>query len=263
MISQWISSKKLALNVDKTKFMLISNRCNFLPVAQRHIDNTPIEHVQTFKYLGVTLSQNLSWSNHTNIIVKQAKKLLGFLYRSFYKTNPELILSFYKTVVRPRLDYNCIIWNPHLNKDILSLESVQKFALRMTSQDWSASYDSLCNKYNMPSLAVRRKYFILTYCFKYLNSHVYATRDFLVPKRHINPRLDHPFALDRFRVRTTARLNFFTYSAINQWNSLPFEIVSSPTVQSFKYSLKRHIFFSFFFLFLGYFNVSFASVYFM
>ncbi len=241
-IAHWVNSKKLVLNVDKTKFMLVSNRHNFLPDAHVYINNNEIERVTTFKYLGVTLSDKLSWSIHINNITKQARKLLGFLYRSFYKTNPDLIFTFYKTVVRPILDYNCLVWNPHLSKDIQKLEGVQKFALRMTSRDWSGSYATLCNMFNVPTLADRRKYFILTYCFKYLNSGVYSTRNLFTCKARINPRLDHPFALERFRVRTTSRLNFLTYSAIIHWNALPTHIVSAHTVMQFKGMVKRYIF---------------------
>ena len=140
------------------------------------------------------------------------------------------------------MDYNCLVWNPYLSKDIQALESVQKFALRMTSCDWSASYTTLCNKFDIPSLANRRKYFILTYCFKYINSCAYTTRNLFTCKTRINPRHDHPFALERFRVRTTSRFNFFTYSSVVEWNALPNHVVSARTVQQFKNNLKRHLF---------------------
>ena len=45
------------------------------------LNGMPLEQVETFKYLGVLLSSELSWSAH---IESKARKLTGLLYRRFY-----------------------------------------------------------------------------------------------------------------------------------------------------------------------------------
>ncbi len=48
--------------------------------------------------------------------------------------------------------------DPHLKKDIDTLEtSVQKFALKACSKQWSAPYDVLLSSLNLPTLAARRQ----------------------------------------------------------------------------------------------------------
>ena len=50
------------------------------------------------------------------------------------------ILALYKAHGLPMLDYACIVWDPHLRKDQLLLESVQHFALKIASQTWNSDY---------------------------------------------------------------------------------------------------------------------------
>ena len=49
------------------------------------VDGQPPERVQSYKYLGVHIPSDLSWSNHVSIVRSRAKKQLGMLYRRFYR----------------------------------------------------------------------------------------------------------------------------------------------------------------------------------
>ena len=48
---------------------------------------------------------------------------------------------------------------------------------------------------------------------------------------------DHNFKLYKPLVQTTIRRNFFTIKAINNWNSLPYEVVNAVSLDSFKSKL--------------------------
>ena len=113
--------------------MIISRkRETTLPSLPLTINEFVIERVETFKYLGVHISQNLSWSPHVKYVCTKAKRILGLLYRKFYNhTTSEAMLQLYISLVRPHVEYAATVWSPHLQKDVHALESVQKFALRM------------------------------------------------------------------------------------------------------------------------------------
>ena len=41
--------------------------------------------VRSYKYLGVVVSSDLSWSSHIQLVCMKAKKILGLIYRNFAK----------------------------------------------------------------------------------------------------------------------------------------------------------------------------------
>ena len=67
------------------------------------------------------------------------------LYRQFYQDADTTLKQLYVCNIRPHLEYACQVWDPYLKRDIDLLESVQKFALRVCSKQWNASYLALCN----------------------------------------------------------------------------------------------------------------------
>ena len=66
--------------------------------------------VHHYKYLGVWLSDNLSWEKHIQYVSNKARHHLGYIFRTFYLfCSPESLVHFYCTQVPPLLDYGCIL----------------------------------------------------------------------------------------------------------------------------------------------------------
>ena len=62
-----------------------------------------LEDVKEAKYLGVTLSNDLTWNTHICNITGKANKLLGFLRRNLKVRNETTKENAYKTIVRSNL----------------------------------------------------------------------------------------------------------------------------------------------------------------
>ena len=131
----WVSNNHLALNSDKCKVMMISRKRNPVPPPQFILQDTPLKQVEDYRYLGVLLTSDLSWSSHINSTCSKARKLIGLLYRRFYgNVDNQSLFELYNILVRPHLEYASPLWDPYLIKDIAKLESVQKFALKLCSK---------------------------------------------------------------------------------------------------------------------------------
>ena len=137
-----------------------SRPCNFTPLF---LNGSKLERVSHFKYLGVRISDDLSWSKHFESICSKSRRSLGYIFRTFSPhCDPAAVLSLYKSQVLLVLEYTCVVWDPHLKKDQL-LESVQLFATRLSSRQWFAKSDTLNQYFNLPSLLDRHKYFKLLF----------------------------------------------------------------------------------------------------
>ncbi len=82
----------LSLNIDKTKELVVDYRRQSREHTPITIDNkTPVERVSSFKFLGVHITEDLTWSAHTDAVLKKAHQRLFFLrrLRNLLKRAPE------------------------------------------------------------------------------------------------------------------------------------------------------------------------------
>ena len=63
-ISGWLKVNKLSLNAKKSKFMIFKHVNKKIEPLSLTIENTNIERVRDFNFLGFTISENLEWKNH-------------------------------------------------------------------------------------------------------------------------------------------------------------------------------------------------------
>ena len=70
-------------------------------------------------------TESLSWSEQANCVSTRAKRTLGYIYCQFYRFCCGIaLLKLHSSLVLPILDYNSLIWDPHILKDIRQLDSV-------------------------------------------------------------------------------------------------------------------------------------------
>ena len=147
-------------------------------------------------------------------------------------------------LVRPLLEYATCVWDPYLRKDI-NIEKVQAFALKICLKEWHVNYDVLIETASIATLEKRRQY--LNQCQLYsiingLSSYeslptLPQERVYVNTLRITNRSLAQPFA------RTQLYYHYFLPSAIRLWNSLPQEVVTKESPQTFKRALMQHIMF--------------------
>ena len=155
-IEQWMTDNSLTLNATKCKQMLIT-RSKTYHHPQLYLSGQPLEQVQSYKYLGVIITSDLSWSVHIQSICLKSRRLVGLLYRQFYdNANSNTLRQFYLSCIRPHLEYACTVWDPHLAKEITLLENVQKFACKICCKSWLMDYDCMLAYLDIPSLQQRR-----------------------------------------------------------------------------------------------------------
>ncbi len=73
--------------------------------------NSTVTAVESFRFLGTTISQDLKWDNHIDSIVKKAQQRLYFL-RQLRKFNlpQELLKQFYSTIIESVLCTSITVW---------------------------------------------------------------------------------------------------------------------------------------------------------
>ena len=118
------------------------------------------------KYLGVHINSKLNWSTQCQMIAAKATKVLNVLRRTMFGCDLKARGRAYKAIVRPLLEYACVVWSPYTAKDVDLLEAVQRRAARWacgshwdpTTSSWSLSHTTCYQMLCLPTLCARRDY---------------------------------------------------------------------------------------------------------
>ncbi len=78
-LAGWCSDNNLSLNVEKTKEIVVDFRRVHSLHAPLTINGTTVERVSSTKFLGVHITEDLSWTNNTAALAKKAQQRLYFL----------------------------------------------------------------------------------------------------------------------------------------------------------------------------------------
>ena len=134
------------------------------------VNGVALEKVDNYKHLGIWITSTLSWSKQVTEVCRKARQKVGILFRKYYQhASTSTLLQLYLSCIRPDLEYAVAVWSPHQKCLINSLESVQKFSLRVCSKQWDTNYHTLLARYNIPSLFNRRQLLRLCFLFNVLN----------------------------------------------------------------------------------------------
>ncbi|KAK1804731.1 hypothetical protein P4O66_003584 [Electrophorus voltai] len=111
-LENWCQENNLLLNVSKTKELIVD--CSKKQVRHYQpvrISGTTVERVDSFRYLGVHISQDLSWSRHTNSLAKKARQRLYHLRRlRDFRLPSKVLRNFYTCTIESILTGNITVW---------------------------------------------------------------------------------------------------------------------------------------------------------
>ena len=93
LILQWFHDHGLTPNLSKTKLLQV-NRSRTVPAVHISIDDYPLSPSKTVRYLGATLSSDLSWSEHINSVCKTANVTCVLSTESCIKHHPKFVLQY-------------------------------------------------------------------------------------------------------------------------------------------------------------------------
>ena len=104
-IYSWVSDHNMAFNGSKFKWIVYGE-----PTSQPlycDTSNQPISQVSTVRDLGVTLQCNGRYDQHIQERVSKASQMCGWMLRTFETREKTPILTLYKSLILPLLDYCC------------------------------------------------------------------------------------------------------------------------------------------------------------
>ena len=134
-IHTWTQDNQLTLNASKTTATLFTpDPAEYSTNLTLNINNTQIPTNKEPKILGITFDPKYTFSKHTQNTATKAQKtvhILKALTTTHWGKTKETLLTTYKTITRPILEYASTIWSPIIsNTNTTKLQTQQNTALR-------------------------------------------------------------------------------------------------------------------------------------
>jgi len=218
LVASWASQWQLQISVSK---------CSVLTVGRSSIDASysingfSLPRGTQCRDLGVTITSDLSSSQHVNEITTKAHKRANCILRCFASRDANLLVRAFIVYVRPILEYNSIIWSPYLKKEVSQIEKVQRrFTKRLRGLS-NVGYTERLSRLGLPTLELRRLQLDLIFCYKIVFGLTSLTSsDYFQFSSNRNTR-GHAYKLYISQNSCNIRRKFLPCRILTVWNSLP------------------------------------------
>ena len=198
--------------------------------------------VHTTKFLGVTIDDKLTWSDHISSISKTISRNVGVLSKLRSFPPPATVVSFYNTLISPYLAYCNIIWARVSTTKLNSLSIIQKRAIRICTFSPPCAHNApLFAQLNILTLKDINKLLTGIVMYKCVNGLIprtfssYFTSVHDTHKHHTRSHnnLILPFTRTSYSIHTLRRYG------PRLWNSIDLSIKSKSSVSQFKTSYRN------------------------
>uniref|UniRef100_A0A3P9MQB6 Reverse transcriptase domain-containing protein n=1 Tax=Oryzias latipes TaxID=8090 RepID=A0A3P9MQB6_ORYLA len=148
-LEKWCSGNNLHLNTTKTKEIILDFRKGRVDPPPLYINGVSVDRVHSIRYLGVLITEDLSWTANTTAAVGKAQQRLHFL-RILRRNNldKKLLVTFYRATIESILTYCITAWYAGCSAaDRKALQRVINTAQKITGSPLPSLEDIASSRY--------------------------------------------------------------------------------------------------------------------
>ena len=167
--------------------------------------------------LGISITSTFSWKPHIVNLAKSASQKLGMLYRCRDYFTPEQLLSIYRGLIRPCMEYCSHIFNSSTSTYLLDRVEAKAFRL-INSPTITSSFSSLSLRRDVAALSLFYRYYF-GHCSRELVACVPPPKTW--PRNTRQAVSAHEYCVETGHARIARYDQSFFPSTSKLWNSLP------------------------------------------
>ena len=241
-ILQWIEANGMRMNIAKTQLMVLSrkSRRTHANSVRVKLEDEEICPQQSVKYLGVTIDQDLSWSQHVEIVRKKSLAGLSAVRRASAYLPTATRRLLYNALVLPHLDYCSVVYHSCNISNSNKLERVQNYAMRVIlKKPPRTPSEPLRDALGWTTLQLRRQNRLLCQVYRCLHGHapMYLRRKFITNADFGYQTTRAAGKLHLPRPLTNHFKSSFEFQGALAYNALPVSITSASSSVSFRSKL--------------------------
>ena len=238
-LTNWCKTNSIFINPNKTKYIIFSNQKITQTLSQLTVDDTNINQVSQFTYLGVTLDQHLTFKNHAQQTINKVSAKVYQLKKMRKLLSNKAALLIYKNMILPILEYGDIFLTSAPKELKGRLQKLQNKALKCAlNKDKRYSTNALHKEAKLLKLNHRRKLHLIEHYFR-----LSRMQNFKEWKKRpkIGTRSSKKKLMTIKKPNTTRYQNSIFSKGPKAWNALPNELQRIEEPLLFKAKLKSHL----------------------
>ena len=246
-MERWFRDNKLSVNAKKTEYMLVTNtrlrhRFNGIKIQ---VNKQLIIEKEHIKILGVTISNDLSWEQHTLSLVGELRHRYRSFNRSCNLLTHDAKMLLYNACIASRLNYCDFIWHKCHQASASKLQTIQnRCARRILGSSPESSALPLIRELGWLTLAEKRN---LHKCVMLHELLLGRGPQILIegvrPWTNTHTRTTRATSDENLAViahNTDYMAKSFYYDTAKIWNNIPSHIRRISNRNTFKENLYRH-----------------------
>ena len=238
----WCKSNGMMLNSAKTKVMLVTTsqkrqKLNNDILNLKYNDDS-LQTISSDKILGVFLDNNLMWSEHIKHLSKKIASNIWLLSKIKAFLSQEHHVQFYKSYIQPHIDFCNIVWGSTSDTNKLKIFRLQKRACRVildyNVDDSHQAMNSLKIQSLYDRLFLRKAKFMFKVYHDITPTYIgenFKLRNYQITSVNLRSATSRCFVPPK--PRTECFKQSMRYSGCLIWNSLPYEVKNSDTLEMF------------------------------
>lgn len=140
MLEQWVMMNSMVINSSKTKAILFRPKSkNASITAPLLYNSTNIEFVTSFKTLGVTFSEHMTWEHHINLVCTKLARAVGVVQRHRFILPTKVKLLLYNSLFYSHISYGYLVWG---TTGLTNLEKIHRLQKKMMRAICNSPYQS-------------------------------------------------------------------------------------------------------------------------
>ena len=237
-VYKWCSANRLRLNVDKSKILVIGSQSKLLKIDYNHsisLNHNPLRFATKYKYLGVTLDNEMNLTSFLSDVKKSVLQKLYNLCKLRYYVSEKGALAIYKQTILPLFEFSGFMLIACTKSDGHDLQVIQNDALHTcfnVKRRDKVSILKMHIKANLLRLEQR--------CTMQLLRLMYVHKSNPVNLIHL-VRNTRAADLDQFYVERYSNCKYKNspfYKGVEIWKMLPNDLVTTDTQMQFRLALK-------------------------
>jgi hypothetical protein len=243
-MDRWLQCNRLSLNVNKSSFMLISNK-NKDSDETISIRNIPLTLTENTKFLGVLIDDRLAFNDQVAHLCQKISKSVGVLRKVAAFVPGSVLRSMYLSLVYPFLTYAVEVWGAAGKTGLSRLKGLQDRCVRLLSGGQTNGVLNLYSSQRLLPLSDVHRLFVLVKFYQYFilgksPSYLSKITDNMPTHSH-HTRFKENNLLNIPDVRVSRYYSSLLYQGIKFWNLLPNATRNLNTLSLFKARVRNSL----------------------